>query len=58
MIINVKKKKKNYVIEQCLSSFLMLQPFDTVPHVVNPNHKKYFHCYFITVVLVLLYITM
>ena len=40
---------------QWVSTFLILQPFDTVPSVVvtphpNPQPYNYFVCYFITVI--------
>ena len=43
------------VLDQWFSIFLMLRPFNTVPHVmVTLNHKIYFYCCFITVILLLL----
>ena len=42
-------------LEKCFSTFLMLQPFTTVPHVVVAYSHKII---FITVILLLLWIVM
>jgi hypothetical protein len=47
----------SYPLKQWVSTFLILQPFNAVPHVVTPNHNI-FHCYFITIILLLLWIVM
>ena len=44
-------------LSQWFSTFLMWRPFNTVPCVVvNPQPQNYFHCYFITLILPLLWI--
>jgi hypothetical protein len=40
--------------DQLFSAFLTLQPFNTVPHVVVIPTIKLFHCYFMTVILLLI----
>jgi hypothetical protein len=47
------------LLDQWFTTFLMLQPLNTVSLVVvNPPTIKLFHCYFITVILLLLGIIM
>jgi len=41
-------------VEQWFSTFLMLQPFNTTPHIVVTPIIKLFHWYYITVILLLL----
>jgi hypothetical protein len=41
-------------LNQWFSAFLMLQPFNTVPHVVVTPNQKIIHCCFIAVILLLL----
>lgn len=43
-------------LDQWFSTFLMLQPVNIVPHVAVILNHKLFHCYFITII-VLLWIT-
>ena len=45
-------------IPQSRGTFLLLIPFSRVSHVVNRDHRKLFHCSFITVVLLLVWIIM
>ena len=40
--------------DQWFSTFLVLPPFKTAPHVVVTPNPKFFCCYFITVILPLL----
>ena len=41
-----------------VSTFLMLWPFSAIPHAVMTSNTKLCHCYFITVILLLLWILM
>jgi hypothetical protein len=45
-------------LKQWLSAFLMLWSFNTVPRVVVTQPQNYFCCYFVTVILLLLWIIM
>lgn len=45
-------------VEEWISTFLMLQEFNTIPHVVVAPHIILFLCYFTTVILLLLKIVM
>lgn len=44
---------RKYSLNRWFSTFLMLRPFNRVPHVVIPSHKVFFYRYFVTVVLLL-----
>jgi hypothetical protein len=45
-------------VVQWFSTFLVLRPFNTVPHAVVTPAIKLFRCYFITVILLPLWVTM
>jgi hypothetical protein len=55
MFYNVLYSVVALCVEQWTSAFLMLSPFNAVPHVVvTLNHKIIILCYIITVILLLL----